>query len=107
MSIMYQRLGFSLEAVDLLVDDQDMDTLEELSILTDDECESLCKLVRRLGGTIPNPNVTVAGVPTRIPNPGLLVPMRIVTNLKLVQFLSATKRKSQGCLTLSTQLLQA
>ena len=83
MSAMYQRLGFSPEAAGLLVDDQGMDTLEELSILEDEECDSLCKLLRRPGCTIPNPNVAVADAPARIPNPGLVVPMRAVTNLKL------------------------
>ena len=41
MSATYQRLGFSHEAAGLFVDEQGMDTLEELSIITDDECESL------------------------------------------------------------------
>ena len=86
MSVIYQLLGFSLEAADLLVDDQDMDTLEELSILTDDECESLCKLVRHPGGTIPNRNMAVAGSPARIPDPGLVVPMSTVTNLNLAYY---------------------
>ena len=98
MSSMYQRLGFSLEAAGLLVDDQGMDTLEELSILTDEECDSLCKLVRRPGGTIPNPNVAVADAPARIPNPGLVVPMMAVTNLKLACYFACRQERTSRVL---------
>ena len=69
-----------------------MDTLEELSIFTDEECKPLCKLVYFTGGTITNSNVAGtrdgarAGAPARIPNPGLVVPIRAVTNLKLACF---------------------
>ena len=71
MSAIYQRLSFSLEAAGRLVDDQDIDTLEELSILINEECESLCKLVRHPDGMIPNPNMDVsgAGAPAMILNP--------------------------------------
>ena len=86
MRSIYQSSGFSLEAAGLSVDDQDTDTLEELSILKYEDCESLYKLVRRPGVTILNPNMAVDGAPVRILNSGLVVPMRAVTNLKLTCF---------------------
>ena len=79
-----------------------MNTLEELSILTDEECESLWKLVRRPGGTIPNPNVVAVGVLSRIPNPGLVVPMRAVTNLKLACFFVRHQERTSRVLAPST-----
>ena len=50
------RLGFSAKAAGFITDDQGMDTLYELKVLTNDEIESLCKVVWRPGGTVLNPN---------------------------------------------------
>ena len=50
------RLGFSAKAAGFITNDQGLDTLDELKVLTNDEIEILCKVVPRPGGTVPNPN---------------------------------------------------
>ena len=79
------RIGFSEVAAQALVEEQGMDTLEEIKLLTDDEIESLCKVIRRPGGTIPQPAGAVAGA-AAIANPGVSVNQRAETHLKLLAF---------------------
>ena len=62
--------GFSAKAAGFITDDQEMDTLDELKVLTNDEIESLCKVVRSPGGTIPNPNTGDTGQPATMSKPG-------------------------------------
>ena len=50
------RLGFSAKAYGVITNDQGLDTSDELKVLTNDEIESLCEVVRRPGGTNPNTN---------------------------------------------------
>ena len=45
------RLGFSDKAAGFITNDQGLDTLDELKVITNDEIESLCKVVMRPGGT--------------------------------------------------------
>lgn len=73
------RLGFTANAAQFITDQQGLDDLDEFAILTDAEVESLCKVVRHPGGTVPNPQ---AGQPP-IANPGIAVPQRAENNLKL------------------------
>jgi hypothetical protein len=75
------RIGFSEAAAQALVEEQGMNELEEIRLLSDDEVESLCKVIRRPGGTIPNP----AGGPP-IPAPGVQVNQRAEGHLKLLAF---------------------
>ena len=70
----------------MLVDGQGIDDLSEISLLVDEEVEDICKLVRRPGGNIVNPNVDAVGQPAEIPVPGQVVSMRAVTNFKLVAY---------------------
>ena len=83
MIAMYNRLGFSPQASNILYTDQGMAELSEISILCDAEVELLCKIVHRPGGLIPNPNTAGAGQAPMINAPGHAVSMRAVTNLKL------------------------
>jgi hypothetical protein len=80
---MLQRIGFSAAASQVLVDEQGMDTLAEIQLLTDDKIENLCKVVRRPGGTVPGPNPGDAPVN----NPGTPVNLRAENHLKLLAFL--------------------
>ena len=57
--------------------------MDELKVLTNDEIESLCKVVWRPGGTVPNPNAGDPGQPATLSNPGEQVPLRAELNLKL------------------------
>ena len=86
MRAAYQRLGFSANAATRITDDQQIDSLGELKLLTDGEIENLCKVLRRPGGTIPNPQAATAGQPPRIPNPGEQVSLRAENNLKLASY---------------------
>ena len=83
MRTAYGRLGFSDPAATAITDDQNIDSLDELELLTEDEIESLCKALRRPGGTIANPDAANPGAPAVIPNPGINVSLRAETNLKL------------------------
>ena len=64
------RLGFSAKAAVFITDNQGLDTLDELKVITNDEIESLCKVVWRPGGTFPNPNTGDPGQPDTLSNPG-------------------------------------
>ena len=79
----YVRLGFSNAAAHSITDDQQIDTVIELGLLQDDDIETLCKVVRRPGGTIPNP---VGDEPQLVPDPGVPVSLRAETNLKLAAY---------------------
>jgi hypothetical protein len=82
MRTMLVRIGFTNPAALVSVEDQGMDTLEEIQLLTDDEIENLCKVIRRPGGTIPGPNPGDAPVN----DPGTPVRLRAENNLKLLAF---------------------
>ena len=77
------RLGFSAKAAGFLTENQGLDTLDELKVLTNDEIESLCKVVRRPGGTVPNLNAGYPGQPATLSNPGEKVPLQVELNLKM------------------------
>ncbi|KAI2512366.1 hypothetical protein MHU86_2028 [Fragilaria crotonensis] len=79
------RIGFSEQAAQALVEDQGIATLEEIRLLSDDEIESLCKVIRRPGGTIPPPAGAAAGA-AQVQNPGVQVNLRAELNLKLLSF---------------------
>ena len=64
------RLGFSAKAAGFVTEDQGLDTLDELKVLTNDEIESLCKVVRSPGETVPNPNAGDPGQPATLLNHG-------------------------------------
>jgi hypothetical protein len=82
MRTMLQRIGLSAAASQVIVDEQGLDSLNEIRLLTDDEIESLCKVVRRPGGTIPGPNAGDAPVN----NPGTPINLRAENHLKLLAF---------------------
>jgi hypothetical protein len=82
MRTMFVRIGFTNTASQVIVDEQGMDSLDEIRLLTDDEIESLCKVIRRPGGTIPGPNPGDAPVN----NPGTPVNLRAENHLKLLAF---------------------
>jgi hypothetical protein len=51
----YVHCGFTVAAAAAIFDDQGIDSLPKLRILTDLEVENLCKVIRRLGGSVQNP----------------------------------------------------
>ena len=64
------RLVFSAKSAGFITDDQGLDTLDEVKVLTNDEIESLCKVVWRPGGTVPNLNAGDTGQPAMLLNSG-------------------------------------
>ena len=77
------RLGFLAKVAGFITNNQRLDTLDELKVLTNDEIESFCKVVRRPGGTVPNPNVGDPGQAAKLSNPGEQVLLQSDLNLKL------------------------
>ena len=60
---MYDRLGFSPQASEIIFVNQGMDELSELSILCNAEVDSLCKLVCMPGDWFPTRMQQVLGRP--------------------------------------------
>ena len=87
-----QRLGFTNEAQTSITNSQDIDTIAELSILTDSEAESLCKVLRRPGGM-----VQVNG--NEVPNPGTTVSIRAENNLKLACYYLRHRERTSCAIT--------
>ena len=83
MRAIFGRLGFMGEGPQTLTIDQGIYQIDELKDLEDDEVENLLKLLRRPGGTIPNPNENDLGQATHITAPCISVSMRANTHLKL------------------------
>ena len=87
-------MGFSQAARIYITDVQNMQTLEEFALLEDADVLSLCKVIRRPGGMVPNPNAAVGG---QIANPGIEVSLIAEKNLKLMcYFLRYKQRTSYG-----------
>ena len=76
------RIGFTAAGAIAIVDDQGLDTLAEIQLLTDDEIESLCRVVRRPGGMVPGVGAGAAAVQ----NQGVQGNQRAEGDLKLMAF---------------------
>lgn len=79
------RIGFTEAAAQALVEEQGIDSLEEVKLLTDDEIESLCRVIRRPGGNLPPVAGALPGA-VPVPNPGVPVNQRAEGHLKLLAF---------------------
>ena len=80
------RIGFVDAASQAIVEDQGIDSLAEIRILSDEEIANLGKLLRRPGGTIPGVPAKAGCAVPAVPNPGIQVNARAETNLKLLAF---------------------
>ena len=76
------RIGFTVAGAQAIVDEQDISSLAEVQLLTDDEVESLCKVLRRPGGMVPGAG---PGAP-QVQNPGVQVNQRAEGHMKLMAF---------------------
>ncbi len=108
MRAMFVRLGFSNQAAAAIADEQGIDSVPELAVLTDTDIEILCKVVRRPGGTVPNPNAGNAGQPPMLPNPGINVSLHaenpscktiIILGLGPMIILGGLRKDARSCLT--------
>ena len=89
------RLGLSAKTAGFITNNQGLDTLDELKVLTNNEIESLCKVVRSPGGNVPNPNAGDPGQPATLSNPGKQVTLRADLNLKLASYYLWFKDKTR------------
>jgi hypothetical protein len=85
MRTAFIRVGYSEAAALAIVEEQGIDSLEEIRLMSDDEIESRCKIVRRPGGTIPAAAGAAAGA-AAVQNPGVFVNQRAENHLKLTSF---------------------
>ncbi|KAI2507210.1 hypothetical protein MHU86_7167 [Fragilaria crotonensis] len=76
------RIGFTEAAAQALVEEQGIDSLDEVRLMTDEEIESLCKVLRRPGGMVPGAGQGAA----QVENPGVQVNQRAEGHLKLLAF---------------------
>ena len=81
------RLGCSQQAAQAVVDDQGIDSINELKILTDEEVENLCKAARRPGGQAASPSAGQEGQQAEVPNRGTAIPLRAENNVKLASYM--------------------
>lgn len=81
-----QRIGFTQAAAQSIVTDQGIDDASEVALLNDEEVTNLCKVVRRPGGAVANPDANAQGQPAQIPNNGHQVSLRAENNLKLTSY---------------------
>eukprot|EP00978_Attheya_sp_CCMP212_P020485 scaffold58700_cov53-Attheya_sp.AAC.2 len=79
-------MRFTNAASDVIVDEQGVDQLSEIMILTDEEIGSLCKVVRHPGGAVPNSNTHVEGQPATYTARGERISMIAESNLKLASY---------------------
>ena len=86
-------MGFTPAVATFIMDTQGMNDLEEFLLMDDEGVRTLCKVIRRPGGQVPNPAFAAAGtaaaaaaarIPTNISNPGYVVSTCAETNLKLM-----------------------
>ena len=82
MHTMFVRIGFTNAAAQVIVEEQRMDVLDKIQLLTDDESKNLCKFIRRPGGVIPGSN---PGNPP-VNNPGTPINLHATYHLKLIAF---------------------
>ena len=81
MRLMFGRLGVANLARQSIVDEQGIDSLEELRVLKDSEVSNICKVVRCPGGMI-----HAAGGRPAVPDHGEMISLRAENNIKLACF---------------------
>jgi hypothetical protein len=82
MRTIFNPIGFTIAASQVIVNKQGLDSLDEIRLLTDNKIKNLCKVIRCPGGQLPGPN---PGNPP-VNNPGTPVNLRAENHLKLLAF---------------------
>ena len=85
------RIGFAQNVAEAITDAQQMTTLDDFKLFTDEEAVNLCRAIRKPGGQIPNPNAAAGG---NIPNPGHPVSLKAENNLKLMCYFLRHKERT-------------
>lgn len=109
MRAAFVRIGLSQAGATAIVNEQGISTIEELRLLTEDEIETLCKTVRRPGGTVvpqAAPGAAAAAAPAPVPNPGTAISLRAETNIKLANYYCKYRQKTSRATTPAEITLQ-
>ena len=96
MNAVYVGLGFTANAALKMVTQQSIDSLEELRELDDKEVENLCRVLRKPGGFMPNPNADpdpAMNQPAEIFDPGTQVSTRAENLLKQACFWARNRHR--------------
>ena len=96
MKDVYVGLGFTANAALKMVTQQGIDSLEELRELDDKEVENLCRVLRKPGGFMPNPNADpdpAMNQPAEIFDPGTQVSTRAENLLKQACFWARNRQR--------------
>jgi hypothetical protein len=80
------HVGFTAPVAANITDVENINSLEELKLLSSDDVETLCQTLRNPGGLVNNPNAGIAGQPQQIRNPGRHVSARAEKNMKLTDY---------------------
>jgi hypothetical protein len=94
MHQLFQHMGYSQVAATAIVDEQGINSLDELRILKDKEITNLCKVICHPCGQIANPNLLQQG---NIPNPGISVSLHMESNTKLAKWMIVHRRFCISC----------
>jgi hypothetical protein len=86
VQMVFTCLGCSLVAARAIVEEQGINSIDELKILTDTEIENLCKVVHHPGGQVVNPNAAEAGQQNQLPNGGESISLQAKLNIKLAAY---------------------
>ena len=84
----FTRLHIPGAGADKLIDNEGLETVEDLAVLTTERVRDIIATMRKPGGTIPNP----AGG-GNIQDPGIYVPERAMHNLSVACFLCLMKER--------------
>ena len=76
MHQMYERLSFTAAAANTIIQDQGIDSLQEVCLLEPSDVETLCKTIHHPSGTIQHGNQDV-------PNPSISISALAESNLKI------------------------
>ena len=76
MHQVFECLGFTAATANAIIQDQGIDSLEEVCLLKPSNVETLCKAIHHPGGTIQHGNQDV-------PNPGISISALAESNLKI------------------------
>ena len=82
----YTRLGFSKDAIEVILNREKMNDLKEIKILEDEDVARLCNVIQKPGGSIANPRAGETGQPPTIRNPGTDVAVKSETDLQLATY---------------------
>jgi hypothetical protein len=82
-------IGFTEATLREQFNAQGLTSIDEVKELTDDDIKEICKIIRKPGGTIPNPAFgpgMAAGIPEVLANPGIPISFMQEKRLKLFAY---------------------